>query len=70
MAEESPHSDIPLSTPSVNTRGQVHGAEHIFVADSAAWRSLPAKSPGLTIMANANRVGSHAAEYVRHFAKN
>lgn len=55
-------SDTPLST---NARGQLHGSPRIFVADSATWRALPAKPPGLTIMANANRIGSHVIDFIR-----
>lgn len=55
-------SAIPLST---NTHGQLDGSPRIFVADSASWRALPAKPPGLTIMANANRVGGHVIDFIR-----
>lgn len=33
----------------------------IYVADAATWRVLPAKPPTLTIMANANRIGTSVA---------
>lgn len=56
------HSAVPLSTDS---NGQLHGSPRIFLADSAAWRALPAKPPGLTIMANADRVGSHVIDFIR-----
>jgi hypothetical protein len=60
------HSDdSSVITLSTNTHGQRHGSPRIFVADSASWCALPAKPPGLTIMANANRIGSHVIEFLR-----
>lgn len=55
----APYSDELNRYPlSVNRLGQLHTAPRIFVADSATWTALPAKPPGLTIMANANRIGA------------
>lgn len=42
---------------SVDSNGKLHQANRIYVADSASWRTLPAKAPTLTIMANAARIG-------------
>jgi len=43
---------------SVDRDGRLHQADRIYVADAASWASLPAKPPALTIMANANRIGT------------
>ena len=59
-----PHFPTPSDTLSVNERGQVHGHERIFVADAASWTALPARPSGLTVMANADRVGSEVARFV------
>jgi choline dehydrogenase-like flavoprotein len=60
-----PFEDKPSNRLSVNTKGQVHGHERIFVADASSWRALPAKPSGLTIMANADRVGNEAVRFCR-----
>lgn len=46
---------------SVNASGKLHYTKRIYIADSSTWRALPAKSPTLTIMANASRVGKIVA---------
>lgn len=46
---------------SVDTNGKLHQGRNIFVADSSVFRSLPSKPHTLTIMANANRVGTGVA---------
>lgn len=53
-----PFTDISgkLST---DKNGKLHQASRIYVADSSTWRSLPAKPPTLTIMANASWVGKN-----------
>ena len=55
---------IPSRGLGVNRNGQVYGAERIYVADTASWNALPAKPLGLTIMANANRIGSYVRDNV------
>jgi hypothetical protein len=35
--------------------------EGVYVADSSGWKALPAKPIAITIMANANRIGTHIA---------
>lgn len=47
---------------SANQEGRLHQAKRIYVADSSTWRALPGKSPTLTIMANAQRIGKIVAE--------
>jgi choline dehydrogenase-like flavoprotein len=42
---------------SVDGKGRLRQARHIYVADSSVFPFLPAKSICMTIMANANRVG-------------
>lgn len=44
---------------SANTSGKLRHTKRIYIADSSTWRALPAKSPTLTIMANASRVGKN-----------
>lgn len=44
---------------SVDKSGRLHQGNRIYVADSSTWRALPAKSPTLTIMANASRVAKN-----------
>lgn len=44
---------------STDTNGKLHQASRIYVADSSTWRSLAAKPPTLTIIANASRVGKN-----------
>ncbi|MSU74475.1 hypothetical protein EXS57_01715 [Candidatus Kaiserbacteria bacterium] len=39
--------------------------EGIYVADAAGWRALPAKPIAITIMANANRIGSYIAQLLQ-----
>ncbi len=59
-----PIGEETMGRLTVKQSGQLHGHERIFVADSASWRALPAKPSGLTIMANANRVGSEVARFL------
>ena len=54
---ENPH-ELLLS---VNSDGKLHQGKNIFVADASVFRSLPSKPHTLTIMANANRIGSNVA---------
>lgn len=62
-----PASEEPLDGRlSVDRNGKLHNAEGIFVADSASWNAIPAKPPGLTMMANANRIGTSVREYLNH----
>jgi len=62
-----PASSKPLGNQlSVDFNGKLHNAEGIFVADSASWNAIPAKPPGLTMMANANRIGTYVREYLHH----
>ncbi len=49
----------------VNTAGQLHQAKKIYISDSSTWRALPGRSPALTIMANASRVGKNVLEEFR-----
>ena len=42
--------------------GQVVGHPGLYAADSSAWRALPAKSSALTIMANADRIGTEVLQ--------
>lgn len=53
-----PFQDTPGKL-SVDKNSKLHQANRIYVADSSSWRALPAKSPTLTIMANASRVGKN-----------
>lgn len=55
----SPDSDAPLKA---DVNGKLHGSSRIFVADSSLWKAISAKPPTLTIMANANRIGSNLAK--------
>jgi GMC oxidoreductase len=48
-----------------SVNGRLHGAQRVYIADSANWSFLPAKGPTLTMMANARRVAAHAAEDLR-----
>lgn len=50
---------------STDSKGKLHQAEKIYVADSSTWRTLPAKPPTLTIMTNAARVGKHVLQEFR-----
>jgi choline dehydrogenase-like flavoprotein len=53
MAFEGPHG--------TNTYGELIAAPGVFIAHGAAFPSLPANYPTLTIMANADRIGRHVA---------
>lgn len=44
---------------STDSKGRLHQAKRIYIADSSTWKVLPAKPPTLTIMANAARVGKN-----------
>jgi choline dehydrogenase-like flavoprotein len=48
--------DRPMTTES---SGRLRGATGVYIADGAMFSYLPAKGLTLTLMANANRVGSH-----------
>jgi len=47
--------------------GKLNNSKRIYIADSATWRGLPGKSPTLTIMANASRVGKNVLKNFNHF---
>ncbi|MBI2021926.1 FAD-binding protein [Candidatus Daviesbacteria bacterium] len=55
-------TNYPLYT---NSNGQLNLSERVYVADGALWKALPAKPPGLTLMANANRIGTNIANLLR-----
>ncbi|MDE2483318.1 MAG: hypothetical protein KGN02_14160, partial [bacterium] len=61
----APGETAPLQT---DGDGRLIGSERVFVADSATWRHLPAKSLTLTIMANARRVARCALNDLRGVA--
>lgn len=44
---------------SVNASGKLRSTKRIYIADSSTWKALPAKSPTLTIMANASWVAKN-----------
>lgn len=51
-----------LELPHGTTRyGELRVAPGVFIADGAAFPSMPSKYPTLTIMANADRIGRHLA---------
>ncbi|MFA6405700.1 MAG: hypothetical protein WCW46_03070, partial [Candidatus Paceibacterota bacterium] len=54
-------SESPLRA---DINGKLHGASKIFVADASLWKAISAKPPTLTIMANANRIGSNLAKII------
>lgn len=44
----------------------LRGTHSVYIADGAAFPYLPAKGPTYTMMANADRVGSHVRDRMRH----
>jgi len=50
----------------VSEKGILQGHERVYVADSAGWKALPAKPSGLSIMANANRIGLEVSRFLAH----
>ena len=50
------HEDKPLTT---EPSGRLRGTSAVYVADGASMSYLPAKGLTFTLMANANRIGSH-----------
>lgn len=54
---------------SVNAAGRLYKNKYIYIADSSTWNALPGKSPTLTIMANASRVGKNVLKefYSRNY---
>jgi hypothetical protein len=44
--------------------GKLKGSSKIFIADASLWKAISAKPPTLTIMANANRIGSNLANII------
>ena len=52
-------------TEFAHINGKVNGFSRVFVADSSLWKALPSKPPTLTIMANANRIGSKLARTIK-----
>lgn len=62
---------VPFQTKpgklSTDSKGKLHQAEKIYVADSSTWRALPAKPPTLTIITNAARVGKHVLREFRSY---
>ena len=62
-----PYSDSPTTHPlSVDRNGRLHQADRIYVADAASWNSLPGVPPALTIMANANRIGTYVSKSLQN----
>jgi hypothetical protein len=55
-------SNAPLGC---DQNGKLIGSNHVFLADAASWRFLPAKAPTLTIMANARRVAHQCGVNLR-----
>lgn len=55
-------SEAPLRADSF---GKIIGTERIFAGDSSTWKSLSAKPPTLTIMANANRIGEKLVQILK-----
>ena len=53
-----PFREVPTLL-SVDKNGKLHQTNRIYSGDSSTWKALPAKSPTLTIMANARRVGKN-----------
>ena len=47
-----------------NALGEVAGLPGVYIADGASLTSLPAKPPSLTIMANADRIGTLLADTI------
>jgi choline dehydrogenase-like flavoprotein len=60
-----PMKDMP-SRYQCHPDGRLHGTRHVFVADSAAFTSLPAKNMSFAMMANAMRVASTVARELTH----
>lgn len=54
-------SEAPLKA---DINGKLWGSSNIFVADASLWKAISAKPPTLTIMANANRIGSNLAKII------
>jgi hypothetical protein len=51
-----PCSDDPRQPLQTAVSGKLNGTRHVYLADSAPWKFLPAKGPTFTLMANARRV--------------
>jgi choline dehydrogenase-like flavoprotein len=50
------NSNSPLKA---DMNGKLQGFSKIFIADASLWKAISAKPPTLTIMANADRIGSN-----------
>lgn len=59
----------PSTMLSTLSNGQVAQMKHVYVADASCWRTLSAKPPTLTIMANAYRVGLEVQRSLLHSGK-
>lgn len=59
--------DTKLSS---DIEGRLNKTKRIYIADSATWRALPGKSPTLTIMANASRIGKNVLKKYHQNYKN
>jgi choline dehydrogenase-like flavoprotein len=51
---------------SADINGKLHGSQRIYVGDASLWRAIPSKPPTLTIMANANRIGTNLAQNIQN----
>lgn len=60
-------SSVPVdgSALGCDTNGKVHGMNRTFVADASMFKTLPAHPHTLTIMANANRIGTILGQQLR-----
>ena len=56
------HEDQPLTT---EYSGRLRGTKNVYIADGSAFAYLPAKGLTLTLMANADRVGTFVAENLK-----
>jgi hypothetical protein len=57
------HEDQPLTTES---SGRLRGTKYVYIADGSAFAYLPAKGLTLTLMANADRVGTLLTEDLKN----
>lgn len=60
-----PMEETPSHPLSVNKEGKLHHRKHIYVADAAMFKTLPALPHTLTIMANARRIGAALATQMK-----
>jgi len=59
------HADSKELLLSTDFEGRLVQSRRIYLADGTTWRVLPAKPPTLTMMADANRVGTLLAKKLR-----